>query len=100
METDLRDGTQTEYPLGKSGRTDRVVPYHPTNWQKGNSVFNMFLDREEGPFDPKKAVGGVRPTSGKHYSRHFEGDLVNQFLHKATQPPNGAYDGDDRCWIA
>ena len=99
METDLRE-TQSENPIGKGGKTGRVVPYHPTDWQKGNSVFNMFLDKEEENKYPQKTVSGARPTSGKHYSRHFEGELVNQFLHKATQPPNGEYGDDARSWIA
>lgn len=82
IETAVKD-SQSEYILG-NGKTGRVVPYHPKDWQKGNSVFNEFFDKKESADAKKKAVGGARPTSGKHYSRHFDPESLSQFLHKAT----------------
>jgi len=72
------------------------VPFFPKDWTNPNSVFNMFLERDEKLPDTKH-VGGARPTSGKHYSRHFDSESVNQFLHKATQPPSALIEtpGDD-----
>lgn len=80
----MKDEPRNVLELG-DGKTGRVVPYHPKDWQKGNSVFNEFFDREE--IADNKTVAPGRPTSGKHYSRHFDADSISQFLHKATQPP-------------
>lgn len=43
METNLRDEPRSENDDGKTGR---VVPYHPKDWNKGNSVFNEFFDKD------------------------------------------------------
>jgi hypothetical protein len=102
IETAVKE-SQSDYILG-NGKAGRVVPYHPKDWKKGNSVFNEFFDKKESANAKKKAVGGARPTSGKHYSRHFDADSVSQFLHKATQPPENVPspgdDGDARSVIA
>ena len=84
IETAVRDGSISDYNILGNGKTGRVVPYHPKDWNKGNTVFNEFFDKEKSADIKKQAVGGARPTSGKHYSRHFDANSISQFLHKAT----------------
>jgi hypothetical protein len=85
METSIRDGSKSAYELGPRGKTGRVVPFFPTDWNKNaNSLFNLFLDKDDDGSKDAKTVGGARPTSGKHYSRHFDNDTLSQYLHKAT----------------
>ena len=37
-------------------------------------------------------IGGGRPTSGKHYSRHFDAETLSKYLQNATQPPQKLLD--------
>ena len=59
-------------------KTGRVVPFFPSMWNKNaNLIFNedmQIVDVVEEGSD--KAIAGARPTSGKHYSRHFSSEEI------------------------
>lgn len=38
----------------------------------------------EGEIISNPALGGARPTSGKHYSRHFDSENLDKYLQNAT----------------
>jgi hypothetical protein len=82
-------------------RTGREVPFFPSEWNKSaNLIFNEAMEIVDIPNGPP-AIAGARPTSGKHYSRHFKTDEIAQFFHKATQPPGNSpiNDADARSFI-